>query len=67
MVLPWVVEVVLACLNQQNRKVTIQVGEPAGWDTARASATADDDVNFIWDSHGAWYLASAIVADWEEY
>lgn len=33
----------------------VQVGETASWDTSRTSATADDDIDFIRDSHCNWY------------
>lgn len=46
-----VVEVVLACLQQQHLKIMVKVGKTAGWYAARAATTADDDVHLLWDSH----------------
>ena len=50
-----VVEIVLACLQQQNLEIVIKIGKAAGWYAARAATTADDNVHFLWDSHGVLY------------
>lgn len=48
---PWIVEVVLASLNQEDLQVVIEIGEPAGDDAACAAAATDNDVDFVWDGH----------------
>lgn len=64
---PLIVQVILACLNQQNRQVVIKIREAARRDTSRAAATADDDINFVWDSHNSEYVDNiAIENDYEE-
>lgn len=61
--LPWVVEVVLSGLNQEDLKIVVQVGKAAGWDTARAATTTDDDVNLLGDGH----FRSLLVNQWTDF
>lgn len=49
--LPWVVQVVFTCLDQQYLEVVIEVGQTACWDTPRAPTTTDDDIDLVWDGH----------------
>ena len=37
----------------------VKVCEAASWDTARAAASTDDNVDFLWDSHSEEMLASS--------
>ena len=50
--LPRVVQVVFTRFDQQYLEIPIQIGKTTGNDAAGASATADDNVDFIWDGHG---------------
>lgn len=52
--LPWVVQVVLTCFNQQNLEIMVQVGKSTGDYAAGAATTADNDVHFIWDGHDGY-------------
>lgn len=49
--LPWIIQVVFACLNQQDLKIVIEVSEAAGWHTACAATTADDDIDLFGNGH----------------
>lgn len=49
--LPWVVEIVFTCLDQEDLEVVIEVGKSASGNTAGAASTADDNINLVRDSH----------------
>jgi hypothetical protein len=48
---PWVVEVVLSSLDQKHLQTVIEVGQTTRWHAARATATTDDDIDFLWNRH----------------
>lgn len=48
---PWVVQVVFPSLNQKNLELVVEVGKPAGDDTAARTTTAHNDINFVRNGH----------------
>lgn len=48
---PWVVEVVLSSLNQEDLEVVVEIGESSSHNTTTRTTSAHDDVDLIWDRH----------------
>ena len=48
---PWVVEVVLSSLNQEDLEVVVEIGETSSHNTTTRTTSTHDDVDLIWDRH----------------
>ena len=49
--LPWIVQIVLPSLDQQDLQLVVKIGKPASRHAARAASTTHDNINFIGDRH----------------
>ena len=45
---PWVVEVVLSSLNQEDLEIVVEVGQPTRNYTSTRTSTAHDDIDLAW-------------------